>query len=576
MSTKKGNHKPKILIVDDLRENLFALRQLLERLDVDVVAASSGPEALDVILVHDFCLAIVDVQMPKMDGYELVGFLRSVESTASLPVIFVSAIFSDEYHHRRGYEAGAVDFLSKPFNPDILLSKVRVFLQLYYQRVELEEANKSLSKRTVELETCSRVGRHANSILDVDMLLPEVVFLIQTMFKYYFVSIWLVDEEKNALVLRSSYSSDGDSPLKPGLKLPLDVPTSVIVTAYRDNEHCPASDVESDLRYLPLQELPHTRSELALPLQIGAKVIGILDIQSKQTNAFDRGSQMALQMLSNQIAIAIHNAKLYRLEKDLRGFEERKARELAELNASKDKFFSIVAHDLRGPFNPLLGMVKLMARLPDETPAAEFRTMAESVYFSARNVYELLENLLAWSRLQRGWMEYYPERLDLKEISDRTARVLGEVAVDKGISLESSVATGTTVYADRNMLGTVMRNLISNALKFTPRGGRVIITALPNTEDSDLVFVAVSDTGVGIHPQDQDKLFRLDVTHSTRGTAEEKGTGLGLIICRELVEKNGGRIWIESEGVPGQGTTVKFTVPLLQVPVNGGEVKSIP
>lgn len=567
---------PKILIVDDLPQNLYTLTQLLNKLDVEVIEATSGPEALDLVLQHDFCLAIVDVQMPEMDGYELVELLRSNKVTATMPVIFVSAIFSDEYHHRRGYDAGAVDFLSKPFSPDILLSKARIFLELYHQRVtleqqraDLEEANRALSKRTVELETGSRVGRHANSILDIDVLLPEVVFLIQTMFKYYFVGIWLLEEEKGVLVLRASHSADDLPTLKPGYRLPLDTPVSIVVSAYRDNDNCLASDVTADPRYLSVKELPNTRSELALPLQIGAKVLGVLDIQCEQPNAFDGDSRMALQMLANQIAIAIHNARLYNLEKDLRELEVQKAQELAKLNASKDRFFSIVAHDLRGPFNPLLGMAKLMTRLPDDASPTEFRTMAESVYFSARSVYELLENLLAWSRLQRGRMEQEPEQLDLKQIVDRNAKLFVEVVTDKGISLENTVSAGVSILADRNMLNTIMRNLISNALKFTPRGGRVTIATLPDTVDSGLVAVAISDTGVGIHPENQVKLFRLDVTLSTRGTAEEKGTGLGLIICQEMVEKNGGRIWIESDGTPGRGTTVRFTVPLLQAPAGG-------
>ena len=116
--------KPKILIVDDKPQNLYAMQKLLEELKVEVIKAGSGFEALDLVLEHDFCLAIVDIQMPEMDGYELVELLRSNEDTATMPVIFVSAIYSDEYHHHKGYEAGAVDFLSKPFNPEILLSKV--------------------------------------------------------------------------------------------------------------------------------------------------------------------------------------------------------------------------------------------------------------------------------------------------------------------------------------------------------------------------------------------------------------------------------------------------------------------
>ena len=140
-----ANQIPKILTVDDRPENLYSLAKLLGRLEVEIIQAGSGFEALALTLKHDFFFFFVDVQMPQMDGYELVELLRGNKSTANLPVIFVSAIYSDEYHHRKGYEAGAVDFLSKPFVPEILLSKVQVFLDLYHQRVKLEEKNETHS-----------------------------------------------------------------------------------------------------------------------------------------------------------------------------------------------------------------------------------------------------------------------------------------------------------------------------------------------------------------------------------------------------------------------------------------------
>jgi putative two-component system response regulator len=147
--------RPQILLVDDKAENLFTLRRLLAELDVEAFSTTSGNEALGLVLEHDFCAAIVDVQMPEMDGYELVELMRSNAKSATLPVIFVSAIYSDEYHHRKGYDAGAVDFLSKPFIPDILLSKVRVFIKMYEQRLQLETWNQYLecvvAERTEDL-----------------------------------------------------------------------------------------------------------------------------------------------------------------------------------------------------------------------------------------------------------------------------------------------------------------------------------------------------------------------------------------------------------------------------------------
>ncbi len=566
--------KPKILIVDDKPQNLYALEKLLKKLKVEVLKASSGFESLDLVLEHDFCLAIVDIQMPEMDGYELVELLRSNEDTAMMPVIFVSAIYSDEYHHHKGYEAGAVDFLSKPFNPEILLSKVRIFLELYQQRIKLEKANKMLSKRALELETSSQVGRHATSILNLEQLLPEVVSLIQIMFNYYFVSVWLLDKEKETLILRANRGKGGQPRIEAGFALALDTAKSIIVSVCRSGEYSLVNNVSLEANYMALAELPDTCSELTLPLQVGPHVLGILDIQSEQLNAFGRDSLVVLQTLADQIAIAIHNARLYSLEKNLRHLEAQKARELAELNTSKDKFFSIVAHDLRSPFNPLLGLAQIMMKMPDTTPAQEFREMGQDIYRSARNVYNLLENLLEWSRLQQDHIKYKPERLILKQIVKEIGILLTEVAISKGVGLQNTVPNGVLVYADENMLHAVIRNLTSNALKFTSSGDQVTISVGPSKADSGLAEVSVSDTGVGISLEDQSKLFNLEATHTTRGTAKEKGTGLGLIICQEMVEKNGGQIWIESDGIPGQGTTVKFTVPLAENLTEAWEIKA--
>jgi len=171
----------KILIVDDKEQNLYTLKQVLEPLNVEVVQTTSPVEALQLTLTYEFCLAIVDVQMPEMDGYELVELLRGNPDTAHLPVIFVSAIYSDEYHHRKGYDAGAVDFMSKPFVPEILLSKVKVFLDLHHQRVKLQEQNaeiqvlnQRLASENLRMEAELDVGRQLQQ-----MLLPPVTEIEQ-------------------------------------------------------------------------------------------------------------------------------------------------------------------------------------------------------------------------------------------------------------------------------------------------------------------------------------------------------------------------------------------------------------
>jgi two-component system sensor histidine kinase/response regulator len=223
--------------------------------------------------------------------------------------------------------------------------------------------------------------------------------------------------------------------------------------------------------------------------------------------------------------------------------------ELKKLNASKDKFFSIIAHDLRAPFSGLLGITDFIIK------NLENFSQRDSLRDAAETVYTLLENLLAWSRLQRGTMKNHPEDIRLDEIAAQNMRLFASSAEQKQISLVNQIPKGTTAYADKHMIDTVIRNLLSNALKFTYTGG--VIRVLAHKNEKDVEF-AISDTGTGIPQEDIPQLFQIDVKYSHAGTAGEEGTGLGLILCKDLVEKNDGTILVESE--VGQGTT--FTVRL--------------
>jgi len=267
------------------------------------------------------------------------------------------------------------------------------------------------------------------------------------------------------------------------------------------------------------------------------------------------------KILSSFAAIVIHDVtKQKQLEKALQKANE----ELAKLNADKDKFFSILAHDLRGPFTPLLGNAELLVTMAEKLSPKEVKAFGESIHQSGRRIFELLENLLTWAMMQMGRMVYEPQFFDLQDIVEKNSGLLTEMAQRKQITLTTVLMEGADVYADANMINTVIRNLMTNALKFTPVGGQVTVTCQMRVDEfthiAEFLEVSVVDTGVGISAEDMTKLLRLDVHHSTTGTAKEKGTGLGLIMCKEMVERNFGNIWLES--VLGQGTRVKFTLPL--------------
>ncbi|OQY47093.1 MAG: hypothetical protein B6242_05850 [Anaerolineaceae bacterium 4572_78] len=257
---------------------------------------------------------------------------------------------------------------------------------------------------------------------------------------------------------------------------------------------------------------------------------------------------------------------------------EKMNQELTELNASKDKFFSIVAHDLKNPFLPLLGLSELLEFVADSAKPSELKEYGRVIHQSAKNVYDLLVSLLDWARIQQGRMPFKPESFFVNEVAMDNVILLGESAKSKNITLSANIPNDVMVHADKNMITTIIRNLVSNALKFTPSEGHVEIGATPTPSpspfkergtippevegiegDDSYIEVHIKDSGIGIKPENLDKLFRIDVHHTTIGTDNEGGTGLGLIMCQEMVEKHGGKIWVESEY--GHGTTVKFTVP---------------
>lgn len=232
------------------------------------------------------------------------------------------------------------------------------------------------------------------------------------------------------------------------------------------------------------------------------------------------------------------------------------AEQLKELNASKDKFFFIISHDLQHPFEDLLHFTDFITKNIEHCSQDEMKEIVGTLRNSVENLYELLRNLFTWSSIQRGTVEFHPQYLDIREIIERNLKLFMLVAEKKHVTLRSLIPDETVVYADASMVYAIIRNLVSNALKFTKTGGKVRISAAPH-ENS--VEVSVSDTGVGICEEDLSKLFQIDIKYQQTGTAGEEGTGLGLILCKELIEKNGGRLSIASE--IGRGTTVTFTLP---------------
>ena len=238
---------------------------------------------------------------------------------------------------------------------------------------------------------------------------------------------------------------------------------------------------------------------------------------------------------------------------------KRKNEELVKLNTEKDKYFSILAHDLRGPFGSFLGLTKILAEQLHEMNQNEIQEIASLLNDSATSVYNLIGNLLEWSRMQRGLIVFKPETVSLKKDIKKNILSLTDFANQKNQEIQFQVPEDLTVRVDLNMLDSTLRNLLSNALKFSNRGGKVLVSA--RIIQDYLVEITIKDHGIGISANLLSKLFQINGPLGRNGTEGEPSTGLGLLLCKEFVEKNGGKIRVES--IEGKGSTFSFTLPMM-------------
>jgi PAS domain S-box-containing protein len=291
---------------------------------------------------------------------------------------------------------------------------------------------------------------------------------------------------------------------------------------------------------------------LGVPLKVGGKSIGIITVQDYENEkAYGEEEMQLLIFVSEQIAQVIERKRnSYAIKK----YTE----ELKQLNQTKDKFFSIIAHDLKNPFITILGFSDLLQSDYKELTDDERLFYVQEMKKSADISYHLLQNLLHWSRAQTGRIEFNSQKLELAKIINDNFLLLIKTAEKKQIQLIHDIPSGLCVTADEDMINSIIRNLLTNAIKFSNKGGTILVNA---TIKDNFVEICVADNGIGMNSTTINNLFKLDVTQSTTGTENELGTGLGLILCKEFVEKNRGNIKVTSE--LGKGSKFIFTLPLI-------------
>ena len=284
----------------------------------------------------------------------------------------------------------------------------------------------------------------------------------------------------------------------------------------------------------------------------------IFAIYAIRTNSFRKRTNEMLKTKNEELTET--NKKLIQsreeLAKNYRKLQVSQEK-LQEANATKDKFFSIIAHDLKNPIGTLKNSMEVLTMMYDKIPDEERFDYVNELNNSTKVLYSLLENLLTWSRSQSNKIQYQPETVNLDILVKNTISVLNTFAAKKGIKIENKINSNMHTFADPNMISTVIRNLLSNGLKFTPKNGLVIINA-NRSEKKDKIVFSVADSGIGMPPDKINDLFRIDMSYSTPGTNNERGTGLGLILCKEFIDKHNGDIWVES--TEGEGSVFYFTL----------------
>jgi len=399
----------KILLIDDNENNLLSMEVALENDKYTFYKATSGREALRILLKEDdFSLILLDVMMPIMDGYETARLIYERDKLRQIPIIFITAHDYEEAAVFKGYEAGAVDFVRKPFNPDILRSKVTVFTELY-------KKNQLLQRQEEKLQAINNDLKQLNQDLE------------QRVFE----------------------------------------------------------------RTLELENLNH---------------------------------------------------------------------ELKALNLSKDKFLSVISHDLRNPLTSLLASSENLSRDTGKLKPEQIKMFADIIHRTSNKILSQLNELVDWAKTQREKTTFKPEKLHLQHFINESLDLLRENSVQKEIRLENSVAEHFYINADSLMLRSILQNLVTNAIKYTPHGGGTVqVTA---TADDAMVEICIKDDGVGMSQETKDMLFRDSSSGSLLGTSMEKGTGLGLLLVKDFVATHGGAITVESE--LNRGTCFKFTMPGVQ------------
>jgi signal transduction histidine kinase len=540
------DEKVNILVVDDLPDKRLAFQVVLEELGQNLVMASSGAEALRELLQRDFAVILLDVNMPDIDGIETAELIRQHGKTRHTPIIFVTA-YADEMQTARGYQLGAVDYILSPIVPEILRSKVRVFVDLYraqrraqaLARLEAERVAAEEAKRRSEF--LAYASHELGVSLNLDEAMERFLCMVVPRLGDYALLCARVEGEMLAMAREAegavrTLADMGELPEALALEL----------------GRCETDGQRRDLR-TPARQLR------ILPLKAGARTVAVLALGER---AAPEGGTQALQAtldeLATRAAIAFENARLYwNLKREMVRTKEAEEK-LHEAARRKDEFLAMLSHELRNPLAPIRNAAEVMRRIAPTDPGITWAR--DVVERQVTHLAQLVDDLLDVSRITQGKITLKKERVELGRViqhSIETARALLEA---KKHHLAVNVpAAPIWVHGDFARLSQVIGNLLSNGAKYTAEGGRIELSASAERGEA---LITVRDNGIGIDSALLPHVFDLFTQGERTLDRSQGGLGVGLTVVQRLVELHHGRVEVLSEGI-NKGSLFRVTLPCI-------------
>jgi CheY-like chemotaxis protein len=516
-----------ILLVDDKPEKLLALRTVLADLGEEIVEAASGRAALRELLAREFAVILLDVNMPLMDGFETAALIRQRRLSEHTPIIFITA-FGDDTHVTRGYSLGAVDYIVAPVVPEVLKSKVSVFVDLFRKTAKVRAQAESLRKRADQLQRLTRASLAINDALSLEATLRVVARSACDLLGAREAVVSSLADDAGTLKRACVAGAGTTSEMTP----------EAYAARFGEAPLADAGSVFSD---------PERRTFSAALVRRDGSNLGRLHVVCDPPGSFDPADEALLVSLAQMAAIAIENA----LAADLR-----------EANRLKDEFLTTLSHELRTPLSAVLGWTTLLRGSPGDTKRLEHGL--EVIERNTHSQIRMVEDLLDISRITHGKLRLSRRDADVFPLVETAVDAMRPSALAKGVALRFTTAPelrgATAVLGDPERLQQVFRNLLSNAVKFTRAGGHVDVTL---ERAGDGVVVAVRDDGAGISPSFIGSVFERFRQADGSSSRAHTGLGIGLAIVRHIVEAHGGEVFAESAGVD-RGATFTVRLPALR------------